>query len=182
MTRWSGRLERSAIYAMRRSAESRVRESSEGGRICPDLDLASLLYPPPREAKRLSRGYTTPRCPRSPPPATHARFVLALCLPAALAKPNEAGRGGARLTHQSATFHRNFPVCPLAFPSFVFLVFPSILYERDRCVGVVSGWVGPSRAALGPIGALPQSGRADGFCPLNLHHLPSSAQREARPA
>jgi hypothetical protein len=31
------------MWAMRRSAESRVRESSEGGRIGPDLDLARLF-------------------------------------------------------------------------------------------------------------------------------------------
>lgn len=37
----------SAMWAMRRSAESRVRESSEGGRIGPDLDLAPLFYSPP---------------------------------------------------------------------------------------------------------------------------------------
>lgn len=67
MRRWSGRRERSWRWAMRRSAESRVRESREGGRIgarsgsrAPSFIIPTL----PLQAKR------APRCARclDPPP------------------------------------------------------------------------------------------------------------------
>jgi hypothetical protein len=117
---------------MWRSAESRVRESSEGGRIGPDLDLTPLLYPPPREAKAHSLAAEARHAALDPRPAsraTHARFVLRLLW-----------QDRARRT---ATFHRSFPVCPLPSPS----IFAPVLDHRGRWCDVY-GKVGRAATSL----------------------------------
>jgi hypothetical protein len=118
MTRWSGSWERSAMWAMWRSAESRVRESSEGGRIGPDLNLAPLLYPPPREAKAHSLAAEVPAS-RNP------RLLRAARL---LCRQGRTRRTATPAPPQSTTFHRSFPACPPASPS----IFAPVLDHRGR--------------------------------------------------
>lgn len=121
MRRWSGRWERSAILAMRRSAASRVRESSEGGRIGPDLDLERLFIAHSfleLEAKSPlplgPRGRASPRCPRSSltaplrsPPARPLRVV-------AFAEPSRSAREAEEATTATRApigdFSRRFPL------------------------------------------------------------------------
>lgn len=106
MRRWSGSWERSAILAMRRSAASRVRESSEGGRIGPDLDLERLFIAHSfleLEAKSPlplgPRGRASPRCPRS-------SLTAPLPTPAPCCCVCRAGPKGAREAEEATTATR----------------------------------------------------------------------------
>lgn len=129
MRRWSGRWERSAILAMRRSAASRVRESSEGGRIGPDLDLERLFIAHSfleLEAKSpLPLGSASPRCPRSsltaplPTPAP----CCCVCRKAQgqhtrRTEPSgrQGGRGGD--DRDPRTYRRPLTAFPSCFPAF----------------------------------------------------------------
>jgi len=122
MTRWSGRWERSAMWAMRRSAESRVRESSEGGRIGPDLDLERLFIATLSSKQRRLPLAAVPRHvaaldPRPPHrTAPHARFVLRL--PAVEPKAREAEGATTATRAPIGDFSRRFPRLPLVFPRF----------------------------------------------------------------
>ena len=102
MTRWSGRWEMSAMWAMRRSAESRVRESSEGGRIGPDLDLAPPFIAPLRGKQRRLPLAAVPRHvalgPRLPPRSPRPLRVAFAGRSSAGAEP-EPTRGARSATH-----------------------------------------------------------------------------------
>lgn len=132
MTRWSGRWERSAMWAMRRSAESRVRESSEGGRIGPDLDLARLfiatlswkqrcvpLAAVPRHVAALD-----PRPPRAPLPTPAS--CCCVCRQGRAASVGGRAEPKAREAEEATTvtrapigdFSRRFLRTPLVFPRF----------------------------------------------------------------
>ena len=84
----------SAMWAMRRSAESRVRESSEGGRIGPDLDLAPLFYSPLRGKQRRLPLAAVPRHVASVP-----RFELRLPAGQSASAEPEPTRGARSATH-----------------------------------------------------------------------------------
>ena len=105
----------SAMWAMRRSAESRVRESSEGGRIGPDLDLAPLFYSPLRGKQRRLPLAAVPRHVASVLPAPPASSCVCRQGKAQARSRSQRGGRGARPTHQSATFHGAFFALPPRF-------------------------------------------------------------------
>jgi hypothetical protein len=132
---------------MWRSAESRVRESSEGGRIGPDLDLARLLYPPPREAKAHSLAAEARHAALDPLPASRNPRPLRAAL--ALARPGEEDRDF------SPEFSR-LPPCPLR----VFL--PRSWTTVVGGAMFMTRWAGPLLAwcAQEPSSASPKKGPA----------------------
>jgi hypothetical protein len=120
MTRWSGRWERSAMWAMRRSAESRVRESSEGGRIGPDLDLAPPFIAPSAGSKGASPSrpcHATLPSVLASRPAPHARFVLRLPAGQAQAQAHAQSRSQRRTNRRLFTVV--FPINPSLFRGFL---------------------------------------------------------------
>jgi len=139
MTRWSGRWERSAIWAMRRSAESRVRESSEGGRIGPDLDLERLFIATLSSKQRRLPLAAVPRHvaaldPRPPHrTAPHARFVLRL--PAGQRRSRAEGQGGRGGDDRDPCTYRRlftaFSPSPPRFPTVFCLPLVGTLCLRD---------------------------------------------------
>lgn len=135
MRRWSGRWERSAILAMRRSAASRVRESSEGGRIGPDLDLERLFIAHSfleLEAKSpLPLGSASPRCPRSsltaplptPAPCCCVCRKGSIRVEPSQAEGRQGGRGGD--DRDPRTYRRLLTAFPPCLPAFFCHALPS---------------------------------------------------------